>query len=378
MNPFNLHVSQIRAELPVGGVIPANRLDAYVGTAAVLARARDRAAAILRDARRRRLEARLESAALLARAHEEGRVRAAAQARAASAAAVAATVRWLIDAHELEARVAASLESRCRQWVAETVNQFAGEADRSALIATRIQAHIRELSSHGRFSIRLSHADFDAVLARLPEDCPFEAVADPAMRPGEACLDSPFVRLHLDLDCHLAALLTPIGGVVEEPVRIAAVSDTDADAGAQDEDEAAVLSPDDFAEPIEARSLAAAFDRPDSLERLLHTSAPVFEAMMESSADGRCDAMISRARGAAGFGARQPVPFRRDESLDDMAEGALGRVVGGVVGRGGDRVYGNLLDSALEVRLDALADPWADVALRDGAAPSPRASEIGR
>lgn len=212
MNPFGLTITAVRGELPVGGIVPAATLDGYIDAAAVLGRNRSRAAAVLLASRRRRAQARVQAAQILAEARAEGERRAEAAARAAHDAICEDVLRWLVCESELEAVIAERLQARCRTVIADAVACFAGEADRAALIAQRVAARWRELSSHGAFTLRLCPDDLEAVLARLPAESDFTVSAEPALAPGQALLDSPYVQLRIDLDRHLAVLLAAIGG----------------------------------------------------------------------------------------------------------------------------------------------------------------------
>lgn len=222
MNPFGIVVTRVHGDIPVGGVIPARVMDEYIGVAGVVQRARSQAAAMLRRARRRRAELAGRAAEALEAARIEGEARAEAAARAAHDATCREVVSWLVAEREMETRVAERLASRMRSWVSETVADFAGEADRAALVAARIDAHIRQLAGHGVFSVRVCPAEFDAVASRLPRDARFELIADPALHAGQALLDSPFVQLRIDLERHLRALLATIGA----PATHSAATDT--------------------------------------------------------------------------------------------------------------------------------------------------------
>jgi flagellar biosynthesis/type III secretory pathway protein FliH len=215
MNPFGIVVTRVRGEIPVGGVIPARQLDEYISVAGVLARARSTAAEVLRRARRRRAELAEAGVRTLEAARADGEARAQAAARAAHDATCREVVAWLVAERALEASVAEGLAARLRGWVSETVAHFAGEADRAALVAARIDAQIRQLSAHGLFSVRVCADEYDAVASRLPNDVSFELIRDPAMRPGQALLDSPFVQLRIDLERHLRELLAGIGAPLD-------------------------------------------------------------------------------------------------------------------------------------------------------------------
>ncbi|MCD9119837.1 hypothetical protein [Cupriavidus sp. UGS-1] len=211
MNPFGLTITAVRGELPVGGIVPAAMLDQYIDAAAALRRNRSRAAAVLLASRRHRARARLQAEQILVEATAEGERRADAAARAAHDAICEDVLRWLVHENELEAVIAERLELRCRIVIADAVASFAGEAERAALIAQRVAARWRELSSHGAFTLRLCPDDVEAVAARLPAEPGFTISAEPALTSGQALVDSPYVQLRIDLDRHLAVLLAAIG-----------------------------------------------------------------------------------------------------------------------------------------------------------------------
>lgn len=211
MNPFGLTITAVRGELPVSGIVPAAMLAQYIDAAAVLRRNRSRAAAVLLASRRHRARARLQAEQILAEAMAEGERRAEAAARAAHDAICEDVLRWLVREDELEAVIAQRLESRCRRVIADAVASFAGEAERAALIAWRVAARWRELSSHGAFTLRLCPDDVATVAARLPAEPGFTISAEPALASGQALIDSPYVQLRIDLDRHLSVLLAAIG-----------------------------------------------------------------------------------------------------------------------------------------------------------------------
>lgn len=230
MNPFELSIPAIRVELPVSGIIEAATLDGYLGVAAVMTRTRSRAAALLREVRRQRAESREAAAALLEEARRKGKERAEIAVRQAEDAVVGDVVAWLVAERDLEACVAARLATHCRAWVAQAVAQFAGEVDRSALIATRIDAQVRRMTEHGALTVRVAPEALESIRARLSASAPFELIGDPALRASQASLDSPYVCLRIDLDRHLDDLLRQIRGEAEAEADAMASATQDAPA----------------------------------------------------------------------------------------------------------------------------------------------------
>lgn len=229
MNPFGINVAAIAGELPVGGVIPADRLDRYIDAAAVLQRNRARAAAVLRSARRHRDRIHRRAQEILQQAYEEAERRAEQAARDAHDDTCASVVQWLVQENELERAVAARIEARCRKWVAEAVRVLVADSDRTATLASRIDAQLRGLLPHGDVTLRVCPDEREVVASRLTADRPFDIEADPDLEPGQARLDSPYVQLRIDLSRHLTGVLCGIAGpcVPETPpdVDIGAASD---------------------------------------------------------------------------------------------------------------------------------------------------------
>ncbi|TWG84966.1 flagellar biosynthesis/type III secretory pathway protein FliH [Cupriavidus gilardii J11] len=227
MNPFDLNVAAIAGELPIGGVIPADRLDRYIDAAAVLQRNRSRAAAVLVAARRHRDRIRRQAEEVLHEAYEEAERRAAQAAREAHDETCATVVRWLVEEHELERVLATRLEARCRAWVCDAIRVLVADSDRTATLVSRIDAQLRGLMPHGDVTLRVCPAEHDAVVARLPSDRPFDIEVDTSLERGQARLDSPYVQLRIDLGRHLSSVLRAIGGTEEMNAPL------DADAGAE-------------------------------------------------------------------------------------------------------------------------------------------------
>ncbi|MGY8524693.1 hypothetical protein [Paracidovorax citrulli] len=216
MNPFQLDVANIRGELPAGGVIPREQLDDYLGAAAVLKRNRSRAATVLLAARRDRARVRRQAREILEQAYAEADRRADEAARAAHDATCMAVVQWLVRERKLEARVAAALEERCRNWVADAVLQFTGELDKTSLLIGRIERQLAPVARHGALRLHVCPDEIEAVACRLSGRDGIELHADAAMAPGQARIDSPFVQLRIDLARHIDMLLDRIRGARDE------------------------------------------------------------------------------------------------------------------------------------------------------------------
>lgn len=230
MNPFGLNVTAIAGELPIGGVIPADRLDRYIDAAAVLQRNRARAAAVLRSARRDRDRIHRQAQEVLQQAYDEAERRAEQAAREAHDDTCASVVRWLVQENELERAVAARLEARCRTWVADAVRVLVADSDRTATLVSRIDAQLRGLLPHGEVTLRVCPDERDAVASRLMSDRPFDIEADADLEPGQARLDSPYVQLRIDLSRHLTSVLDAIRGPRAPETHPDVDADADADA----------------------------------------------------------------------------------------------------------------------------------------------------
>lgn len=216
MNPFHIDVVNVRGELPAGGVIPREQLDDYLGAAAVLKRNRSRAATVLLAARRERARVRRQAREILEQAYAEAERRADDAARAAHDATCMAVVQWLVRERELEARIAAELEDRCRSWVADAVLQFTGELDKTSLLIGRIEKQLAPVARHGTLRLHVCPDEIEAVACRLSGRDGLELHADPAMAPGQARIDSPFVQIRIDLARHIDMLLERILGARDE------------------------------------------------------------------------------------------------------------------------------------------------------------------
>lgn len=187
---------------PVGKVLPSQQIDEALSMQAQLRRAaahrlrRARAAIV---SRRARLEADLGERCAVLEAECEAR------AEDAEARAVAAAVQWLVDESALEVRVASQVAQRVADCAADAFVAFAANEDRAALLALRVRESIGSAFAECQAALRLSPDDH-ASLTQLLSDSACRLLVDADLPAGKAVLESPYVRVVINLNRHAALL----------------------------------------------------------------------------------------------------------------------------------------------------------------------------
>ncbi|CAG9185914.1 FliH/SctL family protein [Cupriavidus pampae] len=218
MNIFKLRIATLQLDAsPAGKVVARETVSAQVEADAIVARARGKAARILCSARRARADARRQARERLVEAEIASIARANEAAVAAAHEAAAEALRWTVHADHIEETLARRVERQCRDLVRRVVVQFAGEADRGALIAARVAAELDRVKVHESLTIFVSTCDAEVVRHAVGA-APARGIAiqiDASLPPGSARLESPYLYIALDLDAHLRLLLDTLSAPPE-------------------------------------------------------------------------------------------------------------------------------------------------------------------
>ncbi len=212
-------VIYLRGPLPPGPVIPAEQLALYFDAASIVSAARKEADAMIASANERLADATDDAQRIRAQAYEEGLADAQSRLEPLRAALVAETVQWCIDESALEAEIAARIDKHIGAVVADAVAEFVAEQDLRARLAQRVRERLNQCADHRTLTLRVAHETFDAASAACATDgSPFrlDVTADTSMTAGQAVIETPFVKICIDLGAHLRSVLAQLRGTGSE------------------------------------------------------------------------------------------------------------------------------------------------------------------
>jgi flagellar biosynthesis/type III secretory pathway protein FliH len=204
-----IHVRVVHCDEPLGGVLESNTVDRMFEPERIIKGARDRAAVLLRKARKRKAEVMNECEAQMSASKFRAIGAAEEIVKGARKKAIEEAVAWLLDEAELEAQVTQRVQAQLRTIIAHAVRQWACSTSMAEAVAGAVSSAVSEqrLSS---FVVRVSPDSLSAVAVAL-EDCVECTVkADPAVRSGAAEIDSEFVHISFDLASELETIIDAI------------------------------------------------------------------------------------------------------------------------------------------------------------------------
>jgi len=211
-NPFNLEIKLIAEPEPSGAVVPASTIELLEQAQAVLERAQARALLIQQEAEQEAAQIRAaaselgaeEKAALIRQIQEETRDQTVAQG-----------LRWLLDEAQLETDILDRLEARVRNTMANVLREWLDGQDQLEQLVRQLAAQVRARAQQRPYKIRLYPAECEPVvtqLAQSPDLAEIHCIGDAALTPGQAIIETEFLRIEFDLIRHWAQILATLQG----------------------------------------------------------------------------------------------------------------------------------------------------------------------
>ena len=216
MNRFEVLITCLAGPVPTAPVVPASELAVLFEADSIVAHARERAQALHDSADAALAQALTDAESLRAQAREQGIADAQVELDAARAALVDETIEWCVAQGQMEAAIAARMDSRIRNLVADALEAFAGRRDGADLLMMRIREAIGRQLANQPVTIYVN----DDVLAETIAGCALHRNvvihADSALAVTQAVLETPLVRVRIDLAQHLQSVLARLAIPSEE------------------------------------------------------------------------------------------------------------------------------------------------------------------
>jgi flagellar biosynthesis/type III secretory pathway protein FliH len=219
MNPLNVPITYLKGAVPPGPIIRANELALYFDAESIVAQAKSEAGALIARAGETLADATREAERIRAQAREAGLTDARTQLEAMRASVIDETVQWCVAENELETTIIARLDTQIRSVVAASLEGFAAEQDPVDRLMQRVRARLRQCAAHERTTLRVANGALEAarvVWARDELGQRLEVVGDPTLKEAQAVIETPFVKIRIDLDLHLQSVLSRLGGAANQ------------------------------------------------------------------------------------------------------------------------------------------------------------------
>ncbi|QGY32129.1 hypothetical protein [Pantoea cypripedii] len=208
MSRLRIKVESLPLSAPAGLLIRANELAQYQEAQDIIQQAHEQAARIKQEADDLlcRIQQQRDEACEAAR--EEGLVQLKEEEANWRQQAVAETVQWLLDEHELECNVIRRLEPRLRSMMTQVFKQFYQQQDGSRLLMDRLRSAIDSLLTEDSATLHVCPAQWDTLQHAFAAWPGLKVKSNPELTIGQATLSSPMVTLQLDLEEQLNAMLS--------------------------------------------------------------------------------------------------------------------------------------------------------------------------
>jgi flagellar biosynthesis/type III secretory pathway protein FliH len=211
VNFVNVPITYLKGPVPPGPIIPASALAHYFDAASILELARRQAEGLLARADEQLANATRDATQIRTQARKQGLADANAQIEASRAAVIEETIQWCVAESSLETTIAARLDSQIRGVVAQALAEFAAEQDAVEPLMLRVRTRLRQCVEHRTITLRVAEHSLEAAHGACAADertRRVHVVADRALKAAQAVIETPFVKIHLDLDLHLESVLT--------------------------------------------------------------------------------------------------------------------------------------------------------------------------
>jgi flagellar biosynthesis/type III secretory pathway protein FliH len=211
----------LKGPVPLDPVVRAETLARYFEAASIISAAREEADALIASAKQLLADATRDAQRVRAEAYEEGLADAQAGLEQFRAALVAETVQWCIDESNLETEIATRIDMRIGTVIVEALAEFVTEQDRATRLAQCISERLSQYAEHRTLTLRVARERFDAASSACVSDeagLRLNVTTDTSLTAAQAVIETPFVKICIDIDAHLQSVLSQLRGASNKGV----------------------------------------------------------------------------------------------------------------------------------------------------------------
>ncbi|MEW9889583.1 MAG: hypothetical protein AB2989_06540 [Candidatus Symbiodolus clandestinus] len=204
MNPFNLRLQRLTLPAPLPVHLTAETLTAWKTSDDLTTWIRRRAVQRLLRVRQWRLAVRQAARQYVQRMRKRGQAQVTQLFEQTRQQAIVETIQWLVTSQQIEQALTDHLVQQAAQWAVAAFKQLVADADQPQLLWQQLQGSLHELQGHGQLTLRVHPSQSQALQNRLDN---LHVIADQQLQPLQAFLESPLVKVELDLQHHLNLLI---------------------------------------------------------------------------------------------------------------------------------------------------------------------------
>lgn len=194
--PYNVYTG----DTPIGKVISSATLEMHKKADDVLVKAHEQVQAMMSEAQSLVDAAHLESQTIRQQAKEEAIAAGQQEITQAIASSISETISWLAQHNAMEQMIVRKLEKRIRDYFTDAFLAFFAGCDRVELLMHRLLERLPEFIEEQRLTLRLHPAATSKIAPELADDHRIRILCDDALQPGQACLQSDWVEINIDVE----------------------------------------------------------------------------------------------------------------------------------------------------------------------------------
>ena len=203
-------ITRIPGLVPFGPLILSADIARCIDASATVDRARHEANSLLEQAGEVVAQARRDADDIRTEARREGLADAVSEMEAMRKTLVSETVNWLVTETDLELLVAERVDASVRTLIAQVLQEFAEEQDSTEILLRRVSARLPNLLGDAVLTLKVPTSALKMARSTFERDHRLRVIADASLPDKRAVLESPFLTLQMDIDAHLAILLSSL------------------------------------------------------------------------------------------------------------------------------------------------------------------------
>lgn len=194
--PYNVYTG----DTPVGKIISSTTLEMHIKAHDVLVKAHEQAQTMMSEAQSLIDAAHIESQAIRLQAKQEAIEAGKQEIAQAIETSITQTISWLVQHNATEQMVIRKLEKRIRDYFTDAFVAFFAGCDRVELLINRLLERLPEFIEEQRLTLRVHPVAKNKIAHQLADDHRIRILSDDALQPGQACLQSDWVEINIDIE----------------------------------------------------------------------------------------------------------------------------------------------------------------------------------
>ncbi|MCL9783731.1 hypothetical protein M9194_20100 [Vibrio sp. S4M6] len=207
MNPFSIPIYHLNVYSYEQGVIPREVIEQAEQAHDIVENAKHQAEQIQLQAQRDLDRAQLEIEDMHRQAIAEAEQTAAFVVQQAKDVAISQSIDWIADEVSLEKVIALQMGEKIRALIAQAVREYAALEDVSEILLRRLSKPVEEQLKKGSVDLMVHPEVLPKLSQKVAKGDGLNLIADASLTVKQARLETPLVRVELDLERHLQHII---------------------------------------------------------------------------------------------------------------------------------------------------------------------------